>query len=166
MDESLKNQFNPPSMSKKPSIVIIVLKENIEAPMYSLEFLDERDDILPITINKKKEKKELLNKKEEKILYKILKQKPKLVALVQENKSSRKISIETSSNLNKQIITNQNIRKNGKIKDNKISEIIRKSNVSYCILEMPSSMELVDKIMLEKKIMEKIVKYLFSNPYM
>ena len=153
-------------MSKTPSIVIIVLKENVEASMYSLEFLDERDDILPITINKKKEKKELLNKKEEKILHKILKQKPKLVALVQENKSSRKISIETSSNLNKQIITNQNIRKNGTIKNNQISEIIRESNISYCILEIPSSMELVNKIMLEKKIMEKIVKYLFSNPYM
>jgi hypothetical protein len=153
-------------MLKKPSIVIIVLKENIEAPMYSLEFLDERDDILPITINKKKEKKELLNKKEEKILHKILKQKPKLLALVQENKSSRKISIETSSNLNKQIITNQNIRKNGKIKDTQISEIIRESNVSYCILEIPSSMDLMDKIMLEKNIMENIIKYLFSNPYM
>ena len=153
-------------MLKKPSIVIIVLKEKDDAPMYSLEFLEESDNILPITIHKKKEKKELLNKKEEKILYKILKQKPKLVTLVQENKSSRKISIETSSNLNKQIITNQNIRKNGKIKNNQISEILRESNISYCILEIPSSMELVDKLLLEKRIMEKIVKYLFSNPYM
>ena len=152
-------------MSKKPSIVIIVLKEKDEAPMYSLEFLEESDNILPITIHKKKEKK-LLNKKEEKIHQKIFEQKPKFVTLVQENKNTKKISIETSSNLKKQIISNQKITKNGKIAENQISEIIRESNVSYCILEIPSSMELVDKIMLEKKIMENIIKYLFSNPYM
>lgn len=152
-------------MSKKPSIVIIVLKDEDEAPMYSLEFLEESDNILPITIHKKKEKK-LLNKKEEKILKKIFGQKPKLVTLVQENKNTKKISIETSPNLKKQIISNQNITKSGKITENQISEIIRESNVSYCILEIPFSMELVDKIMLEKKIMENIIKYLFSNPYM
>jgi DNA-directed RNA polymerase beta' subunit len=151
-------------MSKKPSIVIIVLKEKDDAPMYSLEFLEESDNILPITIHKKKEKK-LLNKKEEKILKKIFEQKPKLVTLVQENKNTKKISIETSSNLKKQIISNQKITKNGKITDNQIIEIIRKFGNSYCILEIPSSMELVDKIMLEKKIMENIIKYLFSNSY-
>jgi hypothetical protein len=151
-------------MSKKPSIVIIVLKEKDDAPMYSLEFLEESDNILPITIHKKKEKK-LLNKKEEKILKKIFEQKPKLVTLVQENKNTKKISIETSSNLKKQIISNQKITKNGKITDNQIIEITREFGNSYCILEIPSSMELVDKIMLEKKIMENIIKYLFSNSY-
>lgn len=155
------------SPKRKKSIIIVAGMESDEkSGRYASQFFDEMDNILVIGVPEEKNTdKQFIKKREIKILKILLKENPQFVVILNENNRSKKINVEVSKDLKKEIINNENISKGKKTNEYFLKNIIKETKIPYCYIESPKNMDLAERIIIQKEIIKNIIVRLFSDLY-
>lgn len=155
------------SPKRKKSIIIVAGMESDEkSGSYASQFFDEMDNILVIGVPKEKDTdKQFIKKREIKILKILLKEDPQFIVILNENNRSKKINVEVSKELRKEIINNENISKGKKTNEYFLKNIIKETKIPYCYIESPTNMDLAERIIIQKEIIRNIIVKMFSDLY-
>lgn len=155
------------SPKRKKSIIIVAGMESDErSGSYAAQFFDEMKNILVVALpNEKNEDEKTIKRKEIKILKILLKENPQFIVILNENEKSKKINVEASKELRKEIMDDGNISKNKKTKNYFIKNVIKETKIPYCYIEAPKSMDLAERVMVQKEIIRRIIVKLFSDFY-
>lgn len=155
------------SLKRNKSIIIVAGMESDEkSGMYAAQFFEDMQNILVVGVpNEKNDGEKVIKKKEIKILKLLLKENPQFIVILNESSRSKKINVEVSKELKKEILDNDNISKSKKTKEYFLKNIIKETNIPYCYIEAPKDMDLADRILIQKDIIRKIIIKLFSDSY-
>jgi len=151
---------------KKSIIIVAGMESDEKSGRYASQFFDEMDNILVIGIPYEKNiDTQFIKKREIKILKILLKENPQFIVILNENNRSKKINVEVSKELRKEIIDNENISKGKKTNEYFLKNIIKETKIPYCYIEAPKNMDLAKKVMIQKEIISAIIIKLFSSLY-
>ncbi len=155
------------SPKNNKSIIIVTGMENDEiSGKYAAQFFDEMENIFVVGIpNERDDDEKFIRRKEIRLLKLILKEKPQFIVILNENVKSKKINVDCSKELRKEIVNNEYISKTKKTNEYFIKNIIKETKIPYCYIETPKNMDLAKKIMIQKEIIRKMIVNVFSSIY-
>jgi hypothetical protein len=155
------------SAKRNKSIIIVAGMESDEkSGLYASQFFDEMQNILVIGVpNEKDTSTQFIKKREIAILKILLKENPQFIVILNECDRSKKINVEVSKELRKEIIESEKISKGKKTNAYFLKNIIKETRIPYCYIETPKNMDLAERITIQRDIITNIIVKLFSDSY-
>jgi len=151
---------------KKSIIIVAGMESDEKSGRYASQFFDEMDNILVIGVPEERDiDTHFIKKREIAILKILLKENPQFIVILNENNRSKKINVEVSKELRKEIIKSEKISKGKKTDEYFLKNIIKETKIPYCYIESPTNMDLAERIIIQKEIIRNIIVKLFSDLY-